>query len=53
MAALRYAIIALALLSIPAALQAGVKRYEIPLEGSPSTGPEDAAVTIVEFLDYQ
>ncbi len=53
MAALRHAIIALVLVCIPAAPQAGVKRHEIPLEGSPSMGPEDAAVTIVEFLDYQ
>ncbi len=29
------------------------KHYDIPLEGSPSIGPVDAALTIVEFLDYQ
>ena len=28
-------------------------RYHIPIEGSPSVGPIDAALTIVEFLDYQ
>jgi len=28
-------------------------RYDIPLKGSPSWGPEDAPVTIVEFIDYQ
>ncbi len=28
-------------------------RYTIPLEGSPSIGPKDAPVVLVEFLDYQ
>jgi len=28
-------------------------RVSVPLEGSPYCGPERAAVTIVEFLDYQ
>lgn len=32
---------------------AEVKRFQIPLENSPSIGPENAAVTIVEFIDYQ
>jgi protein-disulfide isomerase len=29
------------------------KRYAIPVENSPSLGPADAPVTIVEFLDFQ
>ena len=29
------------------------KRFAIPLENSPSLGPQDAPVTIVEFIDYQ
>lgn len=29
------------------------KRYVVPLDDSPSCGPKNAAVTIVEFLDYQ
>jgi protein-disulfide isomerase len=29
------------------------KRYDIPTEGFPSLGPQDAEITIVEFSDYQ
>ncbi len=29
------------------------KRYVVPLDDSPSCGPANAAVTVVEFLDYQ
>jgi protein-disulfide isomerase len=29
------------------------KRYEIPLADSPTFGPADARVTIVEFIDFQ
>jgi hypothetical protein len=29
------------------------KRYDVPLKDSPSLGPDNAPVTIVEFLDYQ
>ncbi|MFN3480154.1 MAG: hypothetical protein ACK415_07170 [Thermodesulfovibrionales bacterium] len=29
------------------------ERYTIPIENSPSYGPENAPVTIIEFLDYQ
>jgi len=28
-------------------------RYEIPIEGFPSLGPEDAEIVLVEFSDYQ
>lgn len=29
------------------------RRYDIPTEGFPSIGPEDASITIVEFSDYE
>jgi len=40
------------LLIIPAVVFAET-RYDIPIEGSPSLGPENALITIVEFIDYQ
>lgn len=30
-----------------------LKRYNVPVGDSPTLGPQDAAVTIIEFLDYQ
>ncbi len=32
---------------------AETKRITVPLEGSPSFGPQNAPVTLVEFIDYQ
>ncbi len=29
------------------------KRYSVPINDSPATGPVDAPVTIIEFLDFQ
>ena len=29
------------------------KRFDVPLDDSPSLGPDNAPVTIIEFLDYQ
>ena len=42
-------------LTLLAALPAGAAdiRYAVPAGGSPSIGPANAPVTIVEFLDYQ
>jgi len=38
----------------PAAAAAGApRRYNIPTEGFPSTGPKDALITVVEFSDFQ
>jgi hypothetical protein len=33
--------------------QVAPTRYEIPTEGFPSLGPEDAEIVLVEFSDYQ
>ena len=49
-------LLVVAALSLPAvggALGTEEKRYQIPLENSPSIGPADAKVTVVEFLDFQ
>ena len=44
--------VALALLAAVPAVAADV-RYDVPAGDSPSIGPANAPVTIVEFLDYQ
>jgi len=44
--------IVLTLLSAVPAMAADV-RYAVPTGDSPSIGPANAPVTIVEFLDYQ
>jgi len=41
------------LLYLPSSLFAKEKRYIIPVENSPSYGPSDAPITIIEFIDYQ
>jgi protein-disulfide isomerase len=38
--------------AIPAPTQA-VRRYDIPTEGFPGIGPEDAPIVIVQFTDYE
>jgi protein-disulfide isomerase len=42
-------------LTVLAAVPAGAAevRYSVPAGDSPSIGPANAPVTIVEFLDYQ
>lgn len=53
----RYALLlllaALALPTVAGAQGTEEKRYQIPLENSPSSGPADAPVTVFEFLDFQ
>ena len=29
------------------------KRFSVPIDDSPTAGPADAPVTIIEFLDFQ
>lgn len=43
----------LILLFLPAFAGAEEQRYTVPILDSPSKGPENAPVTIVEFLDFQ
>jgi protein-disulfide isomerase len=38
---------------VPVTAQPQFVRYDIPSEGYPSIGPNDAPITIVEFSDYQ
>lgn len=46
---------ALLLFFLLGAFSAGASgnRYDVPVADSPSWGPEDAPVTIIEFIDYQ
>ncbi len=41
------------LLLLPVSAPSEEKRYDIPIGNSPSQGPENAPVTIIEFLDFQ
>lgn len=42
-----------AMMMLASATQAEVKRYNVPDRGSPVIGPAKAAITIIEFIDYQ
>lgn len=41
------------LIASAAAAQDEGKRINVPIGDSPSIGPENAALTIIEFIDYQ
>ncbi len=40
-------------LLLPPPAASSEQRLSLPLENSPSSGPENAPVTIVEFIDFQ
>ena len=46
-------IVVLIALVITSAAFAEEKRFTVPLDNSPAMGPENAPVTIVEFIDFQ
>ena len=41
------------LLLVAAVSFAAEKRISVPIEDSPSLGPNNAPVTIIEFIDFQ
>jgi hypothetical protein len=48
-------VLALLLLFFPSAAisAADDQRFDVPLNNAPQRGPQDAPVTIIEFLDFQ
>lgn len=49
----RFLLFLCGLLLIAAAAFASEPRFDIPVGDSPSLGPENAPVTIIEFIDFQ
>lgn len=43
----------IAVIAVSTGVNADEKRYSVPILDSPSIGPANAPVTIIEFLDYQ
>ena len=41
------------LICLPLLAASEEKRYTIPIGDSPQTGPANAPVTIIEFIDFQ
>jgi len=50
---MRTFMIYLTVLLFASALYADEKRFSVPVGDSPTTGPANAPVTIIEFLDFQ
>jgi len=46
------AVFVIALLLVSCATFTSQKRYSVPIDDSPQTGPKNAPITVVEFLDY-
>ena len=53
LAGFRALVCALLILAASTPALAEVKRFQVPLEGSPVIGPSTAPITIIEFIDYQ
>ena len=49
----RPVLVAVLLLLVALPSLAAEKRFTVPVGNSPSTGPENAPVTIIEFIDFQ
>ncbi|HLE41609.1 MAG TPA: hypothetical protein VI956_08890 [Nitrospirota bacterium] len=41
------------LICLPLSVLSEETRYAIPIGDSPSSGPENAPITIIEFIDFQ
>ena len=50
---MKKALICIVVLLLFGVVQASEKRTEIPIGDSPSLGPADAPITIIEFIDFQ
>ncbi len=50
---MKKALICIVVLLLFGVAQASEKRTEIPIGDSPSLGPADAPITIIEFIDFQ
>jgi len=50
---LKRIVICIAVLLLCSMAQAEDKRTEIPIGNSPTMGPADAPITLIEFIDFQ
>ncbi len=53
LAMMKNTLMCLCLLLLFGVAQAGDQRTEVPIGDSPTLGPDDAPITIVEFIDFQ